>query len=178
MIIFSGNANKELAQGFSNIFPLKIPIFSQEIANNLNISLGNLTVSRFADGEVSIQVLDNVRGKDVFIIQVIFLIFPIFSNVFTLFSLMFLLIQPTSPPVNENLMELLLLVGTMRRASARNIHVVIPYYGYARQDRKVAPRVPISAADVARLLETVGVDRVISVDLHSGQIQVFFIDFL
>lgn len=93
---------------------------------------------------------DNVRSKDVFIIQ------------------------STSPPVNENLMELLLMVSTMRRASAKKINVVIPYYGYARQDRKTAPRVPISAADVARLLETVGVDRVILVDVHSGQIQGFF----
>jgi ribose-phosphate pyrophosphokinase len=95
-------------------------------------------------------VKDNVRSKDVFIIQ------------------------STSPPVNENLMELLLMVSTMRRASAKKINVVIPYYGYARQDRKTAPRVPISAADVARLLETVGVDRVILVDVHSGQIQGFF----
>jgi ribose-phosphate pyrophosphokinase len=85
--------------------------------------LGNLHVSRFADGEVNIQVYDNVRGKDIYIIQ------------------------PTSPPVNENLLELLLLVSTLRRASARNIHVVIPYYGYGRQDRKVAPRVPISAVN-------------------------------
>lgn len=87
---------------------------------------------------------DNVRGKDIYIVQ------------------------PTCPPVNENLMELLLLISTMKRASARRINVVIPYYGYSRQDRKVAPRVPISAADVAKLLSTMGVDRVISIDLHCG----------
>ena len=107
-------------------------------------------MARFNDGEVNIQVKENIRSKDVFIIQ------------------------STSPPVNETLMELLLMVSTMRRASARKINVVVPYYGYARQDRKTAPRVPISAADVARLLETVGVDRVIMVDVHSGQIQGFF----
>lgn len=93
---------------------------------------------------------DNVRGKDIFIIQ------------------------PTSPPVNENLMELLLLVSTLRRSSSNKISVVIPYYGYARQDRKTGSRVPISAADVARMLETAGVDRVIVMDLHSGQTQGFF----
>jgi len=133
--IFSGNSNLPLAQ---------------EICQNLGTKLGNITVGRFADGEVNIQVQDNIRGKDVFIIQ------------------------PTGPPVNENLMELLLLVSTMRRASARKITVVVPYYGYCRQDRKTLPRVPISAADVARLLETVGVDRVIAIDLHCGQIQGFF----
>jgi len=133
--IFSGNANKALAE---------------EIASDLGTKLGSITVGRFNDGEVNIQVLDNVRGKDIFIVQ------------------------PTSPPVNENLMELLLMVSTMRRASARKITIVVPYYGYSRQDRKVAPRVPISAADVARLLETMGVDRVIAIDLHCGQIQGFF----
>mmetsp|Transcript_19652 Transcript_19652/g.16792 ORF Transcript_19652/g.16792 Transcript_19652/m.16792 type:complete len:107 (+) Transcript_19652:323-643(+) len=106
--------------------------------------MGKLKVSRFADGEVNIQVQENIRGKDIYIIQ------------------------PTCPPVNENLMELLLMISTFRRASAHKINVVIPYYGYCRQDRKSAPRVPISAADVARLLETMGVDRVIAIDLHCG----------
>lgn len=114
------------------------------------MDLGQIKVGRFADGEVSIEIGDNVRSKNVFIIQ------------------------STCPPVNENLVELLLMVSTIRRASAKKINVIIPYYGYARQDRKTAPRVPISAADVARLLETVGVDRVVLVDVHSGQIQGFF----
>lgn len=135
MVIFSGNANPELAA---------------EIAQWLGTDLGRITVSRFADGEVNCQVHDNVRGKDVFIVQ------------------------PTCPPVNEHLMELLLMVSTMRRASAERITCVIPYYGYARQDRKMTARVPISAADVARLLEAMGVDRVVAVDLHCGQIQGFF----
>merc|ERR1719384_816860 len=96
-------------------------------------------------------ILENVRGKDVFIVQ------------------------PTCPPgVNDNLMELILLISTMRRSSAHSITAVLPYYGYARQDRKMRSRVPISAADVARLLESVGVDRVVAVDLHCGQIQGFF----
>ena len=135
LILFSGNANPELAA---------------EIAALLGRALGEITVSRFADGEVNVQVHDNVRGKDVF------------------------LIQPTCGPVNEHLMELLLMVSTMRRASAERITCVIPYYGYARQDRKMTARVPISAADVARLLEAMGVDRVVAVDLHCGQIQGFF----
>jgi len=133
MVLFSGNANLELAA---------------EIATLLGVGLGDITVARFADGEVNVQVHDNVRGKDVYIIQ------------------------PTCAPVNEHLMELLLMVSTMRRASAERITCVIPYYGYARQDRKMTARVPISAADVARLLEAMGVDRVIAVDLHCGQIQV------
>lgn len=133
--LFSGNGNMGL---------------SLEIAKILGINLGKATVGQFADGEVNVQIHENVRGKDVYIIQ------------------------PTCPPVNNNLMELLLMVSTLNRASARRITVVIPYYGYARQDRKMQARVPISAADVARLLEAMGIDRVIAVDLHCGQIQGFF----
>ena len=133
MKVFTGNSNKKLAK---------------DIASHLRLSLGNITVNKFADGEVNVMINENVRGKDVYIIQ------------------------PTSPPVNETLMELLLMISTMRRASARKITAAIPYYGYARQDRKMASRVPISAADVARLLEAMGVDRVVAVDLHCGQIQV------
>lgn len=133
--LFSGNANRPLAV---------------EIANQLDMHLGKISVGRFKDGEVNVAVNENVRGKDVYIVQ------------------------STSPPVNETLMELLLMISTMRRASARKITAVIPYYGYARQDRKMQARVPISAADVARLLEAMGVDRVIAVDLHCGQIQGFF----
>lgn len=135
MKVFTGNSNKKLAK---------------DIASHLRLSLGHITVNKFADGEVNVMINENVRGKDVYIIQ------------------------PTSPPVNETLMELLLMISTMRRASARKITAVIPYYGYARQDRKMASRVPISAADVARLLEAMGIDRVIAVDLHCGQIQGFF----
>ena len=126
------------------------PINSYPLPCDIGMSLGKITVDRFADGEVNVVINENVRGKDVYIIQ------------------------PTSPPVNETLMELLLMISTMRRASARKITAVIPYYGYARQDRKMAARVPISAADVARLLEAMGVDRVVAVDLHCGQIQGFF----
>ena len=134
--IFSGRANPQL---------------SQEIADRLGVKLGDISIKGYADGEIGIQVNDNVRGKDVY------------------------LIQPTCPPgVNDHLIELLLMVSTMRRASARRITAVIPYYGYARQDRKMASRVPISAADVARLLQAMGVDRVVAVDLHCGQIQGFF----
>merc|ERR1712161_161421 len=133
--LFSGNGNMAL---------------SLEIAKNLDVNLSKATVGRFADGEVNIQIHENVRGKDVYIIQ------------------------PTCPPVNENLTELLLMISTLNRASARRITVVMPYYGYARQDRKMQARVPISAADVARLLEAMGIDRVIAVDLHCGQIQGFF----
>lgn len=121
-----------------------------EIAQILGINLGKATVGQFADGETNVMIHENVRGKDCYIIQ------------------------PTCPPVNDNIMELLLMVSTLNRASARRITVVIPYYGYARQDRKMQARVPISAADVARLLEAMGIDRVIAVDLHCGQIQGFF----
>merc|ERR1712154_590930 len=134
--IFSGTGNEQLAE---------------EIASIMGTKLSALKIGRYADGEIAIQILENVRGKDVFIVQ------------------------PTCPPgVNDNLMELILLISTMRRASAHSITAVLPYYGYARQDRKMRSRVPISAADVARLLESVGVDRVVAVDLHCGQIQGFF----
>ena len=134
--VFSGTANAPLANA---------------LCKELGVPNSSIEIKRFADGEIGIQILENVRGKDVFIVQ------------------------PTCPPgVNDNLMELILMISTMRRASAHSITAVLPYYGYARQDRKMASRVPISAADVARLLEAVGVDRVIAVDLHCGQIQGFF----
>ncbi len=140
-LIFSGNASHELAE---------------KIAKELGVKLGEAKVSTFNDGEVAIRVGENVRNRDVFIVQ------------------------STCPgsdrSVNDNLMELYLLVRTMKRASAASITAVIPYYGYARQDRKTQSRVPISAADVATLLETAGIDRVVAVDLHCGQIQGFFRD--
>jgi len=127
-----------------------IPL-AYEISKILNIDLGDIQIHNFADGEIGIQVGENVRGKDIYIVQ------------------------PTCPPgVNDNMMELILLISTMRRASARTITAVLPYYGYARQDRKMTSRVPISAADVAKLLEAMGVDRVVALDLHCGQIQGFF----
>ncbi|SBT80166.1 phosphoribosylpyrophosphate synthetase, putative [Plasmodium malariae] len=134
-ILFSGSSN---------------PLLSKNIADHLGTNLGKVNLKRFADGEVSMQFIDSIRGKDVYIIQ------------------------PTCPPVNENLIELLLMISTCRRASAKKITAVIPYYGYARQDRKLSSRVPISAADVARMIEAMGVDRVVAIDLHSGQIQGFF----
>lgn len=134
-IIFSGNSNIPLAR---------------EIADLLGTKLGDITVSRFSDGEVRVQVLEHVRGRDTYVIQ------------------------STCPPVNEHLMELLLIISTLRRASVKKITAIIPYYGYARQDRKMSSRVPISAADVSKLIEIMGVDRVIACDLHCGQIQGFF----
>lgn len=136
-LIFSGNANLPLAQ---------------KIVDYLGAPLGKATVKKFNDGEISINIQQSVRNKDVFIIQ------------------------PTCKSVNDNIMELFLLVRTMKRSSAASITAVIPYFGYARQDRKSAPRVPISASDVAMLLEQAGADRVIAVDLHCGQIQGFFHD--
>jgi ribose-phosphate pyrophosphokinase len=133
--LFSGNANRALAE---------------EIAQYLRVPLGESEVSRFSDGEVFVQVNENVRGTDVFVIQ------------------------PTCPPVNDNLMELLVMIDAFKRASAHRITAVLPYYGYARQDRKVQPRVPITAKLVADLLEAAGVDRILAIDLHAGQIQGFF----
>jgi ribose-phosphate pyrophosphokinase len=123
---------------------------SEAIAKELNISLGKAMVSRFSDGEIQVKIEDNVRGADCFVIQ------------------------PTCPPVNENIMELLILSDALRRASARRITAVVPYYGYARQDRKAEPRVPITSKLVANLLVASGVNRVLSMDLHAGQIQGFF----
>eukprot|EP00397_Hematodinium_sp_SG-2012_P033819 GEMP01036191.1.p1 GENE.GEMP01036191.1~~GEMP01036191.1.p1 ORF type:complete len:331 (+),score=83.43 GEMP01036191.1:86-1078(+) len=122
----------------------------QAIMEQLNIEKNVLQVRRFADGELFIKIAETIRGKDVF------------------------LVQSSSPPVNETLMELLLTISTCRRASAKRITAIIPYFGYARQDRKVESRTPISAADVAQLLCTMGVDRVVGVDIHCAQIQGFF----
>jgi len=123
---------------------------AEEISRILNVPLGAAEVGAFSDGELRVKIIDNVRGDDAF------------------------LIQPTCPPVNNHLMELLIMVDALRRASARRITVVMPYYGYARQDRKAEPRVPITAKLVANLIVAAGAQRVLSVDLHAGQIQGFF----
>jgi ribose-phosphate pyrophosphokinase len=133
--LFSGNANRPLAE---------------EIAQHLRMRLGDADVSRFSDGEVYVQINENVRGEDVFVIQ------------------------PTCPPVNDTLMELLVMMDALKRASARRITAVLPYYGYGRQDRKVMPRVPITAKLVADLITAAGCHRLLAVDLHAGQIQGFF----
>jgi ribose-phosphate pyrophosphokinase len=133
--IFSGNANKPLAEN---------------ICQYLGLHLGEAAVGRFSDGETSVEFRENVRGEDVFVVQ------------------------PTSIPANDHLMELLIMVDALRRASAASITAVVPYYAYARQDRKTAPRVPISAKLVANLLTTAGTTRLLTMDLHTGQIQGFF----
>ncbi len=133
--IFSGNSNPPLAQ---------------EICEYLKIPLGKIHLATFSDGEIYCQILDNVRGADVFIIQ------------------------PTCCPANNNIMELLIMIDAFKRSSATRITAVIPYYGYARQDRKDKPRVPISSKLVADLLTAAGTDRILSMDLHAGQIQGFF----
>ncbi|MFH1102870.1 MAG: ribose-phosphate pyrophosphokinase [Pseudomonadota bacterium] len=135
LAIFSGNSNPNLAG---------------KICEYLKVHLGGAKVKTFSDGEIQIEIQENVRLKDVFIIQ------------------------STCPPVNDNLVELLLMLDAFKRASVRRITAVIPYYGYARQDKKVAPRVPISARLVADLLTVAGANRVITMDLHAGQIQGFF----
>jgi len=134
-IIFSGNSN---------------PALSRKVCSYLNVALGGEKVKRFSDGEIQIEIDENVRSKDVFVIQ------------------------STCSPVNENLVELLLMLDALKRASAARITAVIPYYGYARQDKKVAPRVPISAKLVADMLTIAGASRIITMDLHAGQIQGFF----
>ncbi len=133
--LFSGNANIDLAR---------------EICAFLSIPLGAAVVKRFSDGEVNVDIGENVRGADVFIMQ------------------------PTCPPVNDHLVELLILMDALKRSSANRVTAVIPYYGYARQDRKVLPRAPITAKLVADLLTAAGVSRVLTMDLHAGQIQGFF----
>ncbi len=124
--------------------------FAEKVCAELGVSMGNVSHYRFSDGEIGLSIEESIRGDDVFVVQ------------------------PTSYPVNDNLMELLIMVDALKRASAYRINVVIPYFGYARQDRKTKARDPISAKLVANLLETSGVHRVISADLHAGQIQGFF----
>ena len=133
--IFTGNANPELAK---------------KIAKFLKVPLGDALVTTFSEGEIRVKINEDVRGRDVFVIQ------------------------PTCPPSNNNMMELLIMIDAMRRASARRITAVIPYFGYARQDRKDQPRVPITAKLVANLLTVAGADRILTMDLHASQIQGFF----
>jgi ribose-phosphate pyrophosphokinase len=135
MAIFSGNSNPELAK---------------KICDYLSLPLGGAEVKTFSDGEIQIEIHENVRLKDVFVVQ------------------------STCSPVNDNLVELLLMIDAFSRSSARKITAVVPYFGYARQDKKVAPRVPISAKLVADMITVAGADRVITMDLHAGQIQGFF----
>ncbi len=134
-VILSGGSNRPLAE---------------KICNKLGKPLGHVEIRRFSDGEVFVEVGENVRGRDVYVIQ------------------------STCRPVNDSLMELLIIIDTLKRASAKEITAVVPYYGYARQDRKVAPRTPISAKLVADLFATAGATRVVAMDLHAGQIQGFF----
>jgi ribose-phosphate pyrophosphokinase len=135
LVVFSGNSNKGLVK---------------EICDYLKIAMGRCEVGKFSDGEIQIEISENVRGRDVF------------------------LVQSTSTPVNDHLMELLIMIDAARRASAASITAVVPYFGYARQDRKVAPRTPITARLVADLITSAGADRFLSMDLHAGQIQGFF----
>ncbi|MBO9125019.1 MULTISPECIES: ribose-phosphate pyrophosphokinase [unclassified Rhizobium] len=135
MKVFAGNSNRHLAE---------------EICNYLKVPLGRATVRRFADQEIFVEVQENVRGEDVF------------------------LVQSTSFPTNDHLMELLIMIDAMRRSSARRITAVLPYFGYARQDRRASGRTPISAKLVANLITEAGADRVLTLDLHAGQIQGFF----
>ncbi|NKQ41463.1 MAG: ribose-phosphate pyrophosphokinase [Sulfurovum sp.] len=134
-MLFSGTANGAL---------------SNEVARYLEMPLSAVTIKRFSDGEISVQISESVRGKDVFIVQ------------------------PTCAPANDNLMELLIMTDALKRSSAKSITAVVPYYGYARQDRKAAPRVPITAKLVANMMETAGITRMVTVDLHASQIQGFF----
>jgi ribose-phosphate pyrophosphokinase len=133
--IFSGNAHRALAE---------------EICSELQCDLGKASTDRFSDGEFNFQILENVRGADVFIVQ------------------------PTCPPTDQNLMELLIMIDTFRRASAERVTAVIPYFGYARSDKKDRPRVPIAAKLVSSLITTAGASRVLTIDLHASQIQGFF----
>lgn len=133
--IFTGNAN---------------PVLTKKICDYLNISVGGAKVTTFSDGEIQIEINENVRLKDIFVVQ------------------------STCMPVNDNLVELLLMIDAFKRASARRITAVLPYYGYSRQDKKVAPRVPISSKLVADMLTAAGANRIITMDLHAGQIQGFF----
>jgi len=133
--IFSGTANPDL---------------TKKVADHLGMTVGKADIKRFSDGEISVQIQESIRGRDVFIVQ------------------------PTSAPANANLMELLIMTDALRRASANKITAIIPYFGYARQDRKAAPRVPITAKLVANLMEKAGIDRIVTMDLHAGQIQGFF----
>jgi len=135
LIVFSGTSNPKL---------------SKEICDYMDVDLGKAFVGRFSEGEVRVKIEEDVRGKDIFIVQ------------------------STCPPVNDNMMELLIMIDALRRASARRITAVLPYYGYARQDRKDQPRVPITAKLVANLITETGADRVLTIDLHAGQIQGFF----